>query len=85
MMNLFDFLCLLRNYALQITMDRQEHGGVSGASIKEAVSWGKVDSKGKWIDVIGAFTICFMNGITNVFPIYGKNCNIYRISRIFTN
>jgi deoxyhypusine synthase len=45
------------SYAIQITMDRPEHGGVSGASIKEAVSWGKVTSDAKWIDIMGDITL----------------------------
>ncbi len=45
------------SYAVQITMDRPEHGGVSGASIKEAVSWGKVTSDAKWIDIMGDVTL----------------------------
>ncbi|MFX0086254.1 MAG: deoxyhypusine synthase [Candidatus Hodarchaeota archaeon] len=45
------------SYAIQITMDRPEHGGVSGASVKEALSWGKVTKKAKWIDIIGDVTL----------------------------
>ena len=45
------------SYAIQITMDRPEHGGVSGASIKEAISWGKVTSDAKWIDIMGDVTL----------------------------
>ncbi|MHA2243722.1 MAG: deoxyhypusine synthase family protein [Candidatus Hodarchaeales archaeon] len=45
------------SYVIQITMDRPEHGGVSGASVKEAVSWGKVASKAKWIDVMSDVTL----------------------------
>ncbi|MHA1236649.1 MAG: deoxyhypusine synthase family protein, partial [Candidatus Hodarchaeales archaeon] len=45
------------SYAIQITMDRPEHGGVSGASIKEAISWGKVTPDAKWIDVMGDVTL----------------------------
>lgn len=30
------------NYGVQITMDRPEHGGVSGAPLQEAKSWGKL-------------------------------------------
>ena len=45
------------SYVIQITMDRPEHGGVSGASVKEAVSWGKVTSKAKWIDVMSDVTL----------------------------
>ncbi|MFX1246174.1 MAG: deoxyhypusine synthase [Promethearchaeota archaeon] len=45
------------SYAIQITMDRPEHGGVSGASVKEAISWGKVTSKAKWIDIMSDVTL----------------------------
>ncbi len=45
------------SYAIQITMDRPEHGGVSGASVKEALSWGKVTKKAKWIDIMGDVTL----------------------------
>ncbi len=54
------------NYAIQITMDRPEHGGVSGASMKEAVSWGKVSGEGKWIDVIGDVTLILPFLITSL-------------------
>ncbi len=45
------------SYAIQITLDRPEHGGVSGASVKEAISWGKVASKAKWIDITSDVTL----------------------------
>ncbi|MFW9923474.1 MAG: deoxyhypusine synthase family protein [Candidatus Thorarchaeota archaeon] len=45
------------DYAVQITMDRSEHGGVSGASVSEAVSWGKVDEKAKTANIIADATI----------------------------
>ena len=45
------------DYAVQITMDRPEHGGVSGASISEAVSWGKVDERAKTANIISDATI----------------------------
>lgn len=45
------------DYAVQITMDRPEHGGVSGASISEAVSWGKVDAHAKTANIISDATI----------------------------
>jgi deoxyhypusine synthase len=45
------------NYAIQITMDRPEHGGVSGASVSEAVSWGKVDKSAKTANIISDATI----------------------------
>jgi deoxyhypusine synthase len=45
------------SYAIQVTMDRPEHGGVSGASIKEATTWGKVTSDAKWVDIMGDITL----------------------------
>ncbi|WP_455143355.1 deoxyhypusine synthase [Candidatus Hodarchaeum mangrovi] len=45
------------SYAIQITMDRPEHGGVSGASVKEAISWGKVAPDAQWIDILGDVTL----------------------------
>jgi deoxyhypusine synthase len=45
------------DYAIQITMDRPEPGGVSGASLSEAVSWNKVDKEAKKVDVICDITI----------------------------
>ena len=45
------------SYAIQITMDRPEHGGVSGASVKEAISWGKVSSNAKWINIMADVTL----------------------------
>jgi len=45
--------------AVQITMDRPEPGGLSGASLEEAISWGKVKPKGKEVTVICDATIAF--------------------------
>jgi deoxyhypusine synthase len=45
--------------AVQITMDRPESGGLSGASLEEAISWGKVKPKGKSVTVISDVTIAF--------------------------
>ena len=45
------------DYAIQITMDRPEPGGVSGASLNEAVSWNKVDKNARKVDVICDITI----------------------------
>ncbi|MEW6295174.1 MAG: deoxyhypusine synthase family protein [Candidatus Diapherotrites archaeon] len=44
-------------YAVQITMDRPEHGGSSGAELREAISWGKLDKKAEFQDVICDATI----------------------------
>ncbi|MHA1214303.1 MAG: deoxyhypusine synthase [Candidatus Hodarchaeales archaeon] len=45
------------SYAIQITMDRPEHGGVSGASVKEALSWGKVSEGARWINIMADVTL----------------------------
>lgn len=45
------------DYGVQITMDRPEHGGSSGAELKEGISWGKLKNEARYIDVICDFTI----------------------------
>ena len=44
-------------YAIQITMDRPEQGGLSGATLEEAISWGKVNEKAKYSTIISDATI----------------------------
>jgi len=46
------------DYAIQITMDRPEPGGLSGATLEEAISWGKVSGEGDRVQVISDATIC---------------------------
>ena len=38
-------------YGVQVTTDRAEFGGSSGAHLKEGVSWGKMNAKGEFVDV----------------------------------
>ena len=45
--------------AVQITMDRPEPGGLSGASLEEAISWSKVKPKGDAVTVVCDATIAF--------------------------
>jgi deoxyhypusine synthase len=45
------------DYAIQITMDRPETGGLSGASLAEAQSWGKLKEAAQWVDLIADVTI----------------------------
>lgn len=45
--------------AVQISMDRPEPGGLSGASLEEAVSWSKIKSKENTVTVICDATIAF--------------------------
>ena len=45
------------NYAIQITMDRPEPGGLSGATLNEAISWGKINENAKYTTLISDATI----------------------------
>ena len=45
------------SYAIQITMDRPESGGLSGATLKEAISWGKINENAKYSTIISDATI----------------------------
>ena len=44
-------------FGIQITMDRPEPGGSSGAELREGISWGKMNEKGNFVDVICDITI----------------------------
>ena len=45
------------SYGVQVTMDRPEPGGSSGAGLKEGISWGKMNPKAKFVDLICDATI----------------------------
>lgn len=45
------------DYAIQLTMDTPQTGGLSGATLDEAISWGKVDSSAKFVTVYSDATI----------------------------
>ncbi len=45
--------------AIQITLDRPEGGGASGAPLEEAISWGKIKSPNKLVTIIGDATVMF--------------------------
>ena len=47
------------DYAVQITMDRPEPGGLSGAPLEEAISWSKVKPEGETVNLICDVTIAF--------------------------
>ncbi len=44
--------------AVQITADRPEPGGLSGAPLAESISWRKIRKAGRFVDVYGDATIC---------------------------
>lgn len=45
--------------AIQITLDRPEGGGASGAPLEEAISWGKIKSPKKLVTIVGDATVVF--------------------------
>jgi deoxyhypusine synthase len=45
--------------AIQITLDRPEGGGASGAPLEEAISWGKIRDHTKLVTVVGDATVIF--------------------------
>jgi deoxyhypusine synthase len=47
------------DYAVVITMDRPEAGGLSGSTLKETISWGKVKNEADKVMVIGDALIIF--------------------------
>ncbi|OYT52926.1 deoxyhypusine synthase [Candidatus Bathyarchaeota archaeon ex4484_135] len=47
------------DYAIQITTDRPEPGGLSGAPLEEAISWGKIKPGADVVTVICDATIAF--------------------------
>lgn len=47
------------DYAVLITMDRPETGGLSGSTLKEAMSWGKIKPQADKTTVVGDILIVF--------------------------
>ncbi len=45
------------DYAVQLTGDRPDLGGLSGATLDEARSWGKITEEAKAVTVYGDATI----------------------------
>ena len=45
--------------AIQITLDRPEGGGASGAPLEEAISWGKIKKRDSLVTLVGDSTILF--------------------------
>jgi len=45
------------DYGIQITTDRSESGGSSGAPLKEGISWGKMNKDAEFVDVFCDATI----------------------------
>ena len=47
------------DYAIVVTMDRPETGGLSGSTLKETISWGKVKGEADDVMVIGDIMMVF--------------------------
>lgn len=45
--------------AIQITLDRPEGGGASGAPLEEAISWGKIKRRDNLVTLVGDATVLF--------------------------
>jgi deoxyhypusine synthase len=45
--------------AIQITLDRPEGGGASGAPLEEAISWGKIKTPNKIVTIVSDATVIF--------------------------
>ena len=61
------------DYAVVITMDRPETGGLSGSTLRETVSWGKVKSEADKGMVIGDAMIIFPIIVASVVERLGTN------------
>jgi deoxyhypusine synthase len=60
------------DYAVVITMDRQETGGLSGSTLEETVSWGKLKGKADRVMVIGDAMIVFPVIVASVLERLGR-------------
>ena len=61
------------DYAVVITMDRQETGGLSGSTLEETVSWGKLKGNADNVMVIGDAMIVFPLMVASVIERIGKD------------
>lgn len=61
------------DYAVIITTDRPEYGGLSGSTPEETVSWGKLKRKAGKVMVIGDALIIFPIVVAAVLERLGKN------------
>lgn len=61
------------DYAIVLTMDRPETGGLSGSTLEETVSWGKLKKEARKIMVIGDMLITFPVIVAAVTERLGEN------------
>lgn len=60
------------DYAVVITMDRPETGGLSGSTLRESMSWGKVKGEADKIMVIGDALVMFPMVVASVVERLGS-------------
>jgi len=61
------------DYAVVITMDRPETGGLSGSTLRESISWGKVKGEADKIMVIGDALVMFPMIVASVIERLGSD------------
>ncbi|MEM2098608.1 MAG: deoxyhypusine synthase [Candidatus Bathyarchaeia archaeon] len=61
------------DYAVVITMDRPETGGLSGSTLRETVSWGKMKKEADNVMIIGDAMIIFPIMVATVVERLGEN------------
>jgi deoxyhypusine synthase len=60
------------DYAVIVTMDRPETGGLSGSTLEETVSWGKVKNRANKVMVIGDAMVVFPLMVASVMERLGE-------------
>jgi deoxyhypusine synthase len=63
------------DYAVVVTMDRPETGGLSGSTLKETVSWGKLKGEADSVMVIGDVMVIFPLMVASVVERLGAEFN----------
>jgi deoxyhypusine synthase len=61
------------DYAVVVTMDRPEMGGLSGSTLSESISWGKVKGEADKVMVIGDALMIFPIMVASVVERLGKD------------
>ena len=69
-------------YGIQISTDKEEYGGSSGAKLKEGISWGKMHKQGKFVNLSCDATIALPLIMASV-KAYSKRHKSFPIPRKF--
>jgi deoxyhypusine synthase len=70
------------DYAVVITMDRAETGGLSGSTLEETVSWGKLKGNADNVMVVGDAMVIFPIMVASVIERLGEGSVRTRASRL---